>query len=117
VLLADEKRKYKRILRERNMSNAAATEAEIGAMRQWGEVTARNEMIVKLREQQEKVPGDSIKKSTKIDELHQQRDTLKVKLKEMTTLQNIVGRETQSWGHCDHSLTSTMKTSTDWKRA
>ena len=43
-------------------------------------------MIIKLREQHEKVAGDSIKKSTKIDELRQQRDTLKVKLKEMTTL-------------------------------
>jgi hypothetical protein len=67
-------------------------------MRQWGEITARNEMIVKLREQQEKVPGDSIKKSTKIDELHQQRDTLKVKLKEMTTLQNIVGERDSELG-------------------
>ena len=34
LLLAEEKKKYEGLLRERNMSNAAATEAEMGAMRQ-----------------------------------------------------------------------------------
>ena len=34
LLLAEEKKKYEGMLRERNMSNAAATEAEMGAMRQ-----------------------------------------------------------------------------------
>ena len=97
-LLTDEKKKYERMIRERNMSNAAATEAEKGAMKQWGEVTARDEMIVKLREQHEKVTGDSIKKSTKIDELRQQRDSLKIKLREMTTLQTIVGERDSELG-------------------
>ena len=32
LLLAEEKKKYERILRERNQSNAAALEAEMGAM-------------------------------------------------------------------------------------
>jgi hypothetical protein len=34
LLLAEEKKTYEGLLRERNMSNAAATEAEMGAMRQ-----------------------------------------------------------------------------------
>jgi hypothetical protein len=34
LLLAEEKKKYEWMLREYNISNAAATEAEMGAMRQ-----------------------------------------------------------------------------------
>ena len=44
-----------------NQSNAAALEAEMRAMRQWGEVTARDGTIAKLMEQHEKVTTDSIK--------------------------------------------------------
>ena len=64
LLLAEEKKKYERMLHERNMSNAAALEAEMGAMRQWGEVTARDGTIAKLKEQHEKFTADSIKKPT-----------------------------------------------------
>ena len=60
LLLAEEKKKYEGMLRERNMSNAAATE---------GEVTVRDAIIAKLKEQHERVTADSIKKSTKIEEL------------------------------------------------
>ena len=52
LLLVEEKKKYERMLRERNMSIAAATEAEMGAMRQWSEVTARDGTIVKLKERE-----------------------------------------------------------------
>lgn len=41
-------------------------EAKMGAIRQWGEVTARDGTIAKMKEQLEKVTGDFIKKSTKI---------------------------------------------------
>ena len=86
LLLTEEKKKYEKMLRERNMSNAAPLEAEIGAMRQWGEVTARDGTIAKLKEQHEKVTADSINKSTKIEKLRGQRTGLRNKVDEVETI-------------------------------
>ena len=65
VLLTEETKKYERILRNRNASVKNLTEAESGARCQGGELTARDGTIAKLKEQIEKVTGDSIKKFTR----------------------------------------------------
>ena len=93
LLLAEVKKKYERMLRERNQSNADAMEAEMGAMRQWGEVTARDGTIAKLKEQHEKVTADSIKKATTmrsqevtIEDLKGQRTGLRNKVDEVEVI-------------------------------
>jgi chromosome segregation ATPase len=65
----------------------------MGAMRQWGEVTARDGTIAKLKEQHEKVTADSIKKSTTmrnqeitIEELKGQRTGLRNKVDEVEAI-------------------------------
>ena len=58
MLLAEETKKYERMLRDFNASVKNLTEAELGARRQGG----------KLEHINEKVTSDSIKKSIKIED-------------------------------------------------
>ena len=64
-LLVEETKKYELMLRERNMSMENQTEAEMGAMQKWGEVTVRDETISMVKEQLEKGTTDSIKSLTR----------------------------------------------------
>ena len=69
VLLANETKKYERMLRERNASTKILTEAESGARRQGVELAARDGTVTKLKEQLDKVTSASSKKSRKIEDL------------------------------------------------
>ena len=69
VQLVDETKKYERMLRDRNTSMKNLAEAEKGAKRMVEELAAREATITQLRDQIDKITADSIKKSTKIEDL------------------------------------------------
>ena len=69
VRLVDETKKYERMLRDRNASAKNLAEAEKRAKRQVEELAARDATITQLRDQLDKVTTDSIKKSTRIEDL------------------------------------------------
>ena len=64
-----ERRGTNRLMRDRNASMKNLAEAEKGAKRQVEELAARDATITQLRDQIEKITADSIKKSTKIEDL------------------------------------------------
>ena len=69
--------------RDRNSHQNEVRKAEAGFHRQQGEITLRDGVITKLKDQVDKMRGDSINLNVKLEELRSQRSSLQKDLQDL----------------------------------